>query len=76
MIMKVNKRLIDIFGVLIDKKETSIKELCKSLDLSERSVRYEIENINYILSINGLDEIRKLEKGRLLLDKNEKVCTL
>ena len=70
--MKVNKRLIDIFGVLIDKKETSIKELCKSLDLSERSVRYEIENINYILSINGLDEIRKLEKGRLLLDKNEK----
>lgn len=70
--MRVNKRLIDIFGILIDKKETSIKELCRSLDLNERSVRYEIENINYILNVNGVDEIRKLEKGRLFLDNNEK----
>ena len=72
MIVKVNKRLIEIFGLLIQEKRISIKDLCMKLNLNERSVRYEIDNINYILRFNGLDEIKKMEKGMLQLDTVEK----
>ena len=43
-----------------------LKEIANKLNLSERAIRYEIENLNYYLTKFGFDEIkiisRKVEK--------------
>lgn len=72
MVVKINSRLIDVFKYINESNGVSIKEICSKLGLTERSVRYEIENINYILRNNGIEEIEKLQKGNLLFKPNKK----
>ena len=73
--MKINNRLLKILNFLEKKPETNIKEISAHLDISERSVRYEIENLNFLLGLNNLPPIKKGSKGSILVDrevKNEK----
>lgn len=74
--MKINSRMIDIFNYVRANNITSIKDIALDLDLKERSVRYEIENINYILRLNKLEEIQKLSKGGLLFTLDKRVLNI
>jgi transcriptional antiterminator len=47
---------------LIEEKSSTVKELAKKYNITERSIRYDIDNINYYLYKNGLKEIEKNQK--------------
>ena len=60
----LSKKSLDILILLDEAGE--LKEIANKLNLSERAIRYEIENLNYYLGRFGFDEIqiisRKVEK--------------
>lgn len=63
-------RNIDILQTLIKNNgEGTIKDLAEKNKISERAVRYDIENINEYLREKGLPQIEKLFKGELKLQK-------
>lgn len=66
--MNVNNRLLRILKYLKNKEETSIKEIASDLNINERAVRYEIDNLNYILEMNNSQVIEKEAKGRLVIN--------
>ena len=70
--MKINNRLLKILNFLEKKPETNIKEISAYLDISERSVRYEIENLNFLLGLNNLPPVKKGSKGSILFDREVK----
>ena len=68
--MKINSRLLKIVNFLYHNNPTNIKEIARSLDISERAVRYEIDNFNFILEMNNVPGVQKLPMGTLKIDKN------
>ena len=68
--MKINSRLLKIVNFLYHNNPTNIKEIARSLDISERAVRYEIDNFNFILEMNNVPGVKKLPMGTLKIDKN------
>ena len=68
--MKINSRLLKIVNFLYQNNSTNIKEIAQSLDISERAVRYEIDNLNFILEMNGVPGVKKLPMGTLKIDKS------
>ena len=68
--MKINSRLLKIVNFLYQNNPTNIKEIARSLDISERAVRYEIDNLNFILKMNDIPGVKKLSMGILKIDKN------
>lgn len=66
--MNVNNRLLRILEYLKNKEETSIKEVANDLNINERAVRYEIDNLNYILELNNARPIEKEAKGKLIIN--------
>ena len=57
--------MVHIIKYLEGKEESSIRELSTELEISERKVRYDIDNINKHLETLDLEAIRKESKGRL-----------
>ena len=70
--MNINNRLLKILDFLEYNSTTSIKEVSKALDVSDRIVRYEIDNLNFILKLNKLPVVKKESKGKLLFDESLK----
>ena len=70
--MKINNRLLKILNFLEKNSETSIREISVYLNISERSVRYEIENLNFLLDLNSLPQVKKGSKGSILFDRELK----
>lgn len=67
----LNQRCINILMTLIEEKSSTVKELAKKYNITERSIRYDIDNINYYLYKNGLKEIEKKSKGILKFDEDK-----
>lgn len=60
----LNKRGIDIIEYLLENNlQGVLKDLAEKFEISERSIRYDLENINYYLNKAGLSEIEKSSKG-------------
>lgn len=60
----LNKRCIEIIKYLVDNDlQLSLKEAANFFNISERSIRYDIDNINYHLEKGGYMEVEKLQKG-------------
>lgn len=69
----LNKRSIEIIKYLIQNDlQLSLKEVANVFEISERSIRYDIENINYHLSKSGYKQIEKIQKGIYSTDENSK----
>ena len=68
--MKINNRLLEIISFLKENNITTIKEVSQNLTLSERSVRYEIDNLNFFLKMNMLPEIKKENMGEIKVHTN------
>ena len=60
-----NGRMLNIIGYLKEHGEATYKEMAKALGISERSIRYDVDRINDILSLERLPEIEKHSKGLL-----------
>ena len=68
----LNKRCIDIIKYLVENQnKLSIKELAEKFELSERSIRYDIDNINYYFKKNGLSELEKTSAGTFEIDESK-----
>lgn len=61
--MIINERCINILSILNETNEFTLKKLSENFNVHIRTIRYDIENINYILKIYKLDTIKKYEKG-------------
>ena len=61
-----NGRMLNIIRHLKTQGESTYKEMAKELGVSERSVRYDVDRINDILSLERLPEIEKHSKGVLV----------
>lgn len=72
----LNKRCLDIIKYLIDhEKQISIRELADVYEISERSIRYDIDNINYFLKKNGFRQLNKMSKGIYEIDETKENLT-
>ena len=78
--MIVSSRTIKILEYISKKKETTIKDIGKSLFLPERTIRYEIDNINSIVSLNNVSVQIVNKRGKLeifdVLKSSEIIKTL
>ena len=61
-----NGRMLNIIRYLKSHGQSSYKEVARDLNISERSVRYDVDRINDILSLERLPEIEKHSKGVLV----------
>lgn len=67
----LNKRCLEIMDYLIKNNlSLSLKDMAEKFEISERSIRYDIENINYYLSRSNLNELEKSAKGTYILDED------
>lgn len=62
----INERMLNVLQYMKKHQTTSYKEIAQSLDIKERSVRYDIDRINESLSMKGLPMIEKRSKGQLI----------
>lgn len=68
----INKRCLEILEYLIENDNTlELKEMALKYDISERSVRYDMDNINYFLKRNDLGQLEKKSKGIYSLDEKK-----
>lgn len=68
----LNKRCIEIIEELRKNNYTIfIKEIAEKFGVTERSIRYDIENINYYFSKFNLNEIEKQSKGVYTLEEDD-----
>ncbi len=65
-----NGRMLNIIRHLKAQGQSSYKDTARALDVSERSVRYDVDRINDILSLEHLPEIEKRSKGVLVYPQN------
>uniref|UniRef100_UPI003AF113CD HTH domain-containing protein n=1 Tax=Cetobacterium sp. TaxID=2071632 RepID=UPI003AF113CD len=61
--MVINERCINILSILNDTNEFTLKKLSENFNVHTRTIRYDIDNINYILKMYKLNTIKKCEKG-------------
>lgn len=67
----LSKRCIEIIDYLTKNNfSLSLKDMAEKFQISERSIRYDIENINYYLNRANLNEIEKSTKGTYLLNED------
>ena len=68
----LNKRCVDIIKKFSENKtDVLLKDLAEYFGVSERSIRYDIDNINYFLAKKGLNQIEKVAKGYFEIDESD-----
>lgn len=68
----LNKRCVDIIKKFSEnKKDVLLKDLAEYFGVSERSIRYDIDNINYFLAKKGLNQIEKVAKGYFEVNESD-----
>lgn len=67
----LNKRSVEILTNLIEGDGMlHLEELADIYNLSKRSIRYDIDNINFFLKVNGFSQLEKFSKGVYQLDES------
>lgn len=69
----LNNREIKMLDIFSSGEEVSIKKLKEKFDISERMVRYDIEKINFVLSIFNIKPIYRNKSGIFKLDSDNKI---
>lgn len=67
----LNFKELEILQVFSEKDCILLSELSGKFNVTERSIRYNIEKINQMLEMLGYNPIYKNEKGNYVLDKNQ-----
>lgn len=68
----MNGRRIKICFLLLDGKNHTLKDLAKNLNVSERTIRKDIEEINFFFHANRLSQIVLKNSGELSLEEEKK----
>ncbi|MGL5544953.1 MAG: hypothetical protein ACRDB6_07575 [Cetobacterium sp.] len=63
--MVINERCISILSALNETNGFTLKKLSENFNVHIRTIRYDIDNINFILKSYKLDEIKKIDGGAL-----------
>lgn len=72
--MVINERCINMLSILNETNELTLKKLSEKFKVHVRTIRYDIDNINYILGMHKLDLIKKGEKGVVTINlKNNEI---
>ena len=71
--MIISSRTIKILEYISRKEETTIRDIGENLLLSERIVRYEIDNINFIISAEKTASYIINKRGRLHMNNTSKM---
>ncbi|MGL5089297.1 MAG: hypothetical protein ACRC6Z_07635 [Cetobacterium sp.] len=66
--MVINERCIKILSDLSSTNSFTLKKLSENFNVHTRTIRYDIDNINYILKNHKLSQIEKSDDGKLLLN--------
>lgn len=74
--MVINQRCIDILSLLNETNELTLKKLSENFNVHMRTIRYDIENLNYILKSYKFSQIKKYERGILSLKLNSSQLNL
>ena len=53
--MIVNIRTIELYSYILNNPYKTVKELAQDMSVDERKIRYEIENLNFLLSLNKIE---------------------
>lgn len=69
----LNNREIKMLDIFSSGEEVSIKKLKEKFGISERMVRYDIEKINFVLSIFNIKPIYRSKSGTFKLDCDSKI---
>ena len=64
--MYISSRLLKVIDFLQKNNVTTIKDIAEGCNITERMVRYDIENLNFLLKLNNIVPIEKLPKGRII----------
>jgi len=66
----LNKRCLEIIEYLIENNNTfDLKVMANKFGISERSIRYDMDNINYFFKKNNLNQLKKESKGTYHLNE-------
>lgn len=72
--MYLNERCILLMKLLLERKKIKLEELTEKFQVSTRTIRYDLENINYILNIEKLPKIKKDKEGNFFFNiENERL---
>ena len=71
--MIISSRTIKILDYISRKEETTIRDIGENLLLSERIIRYEIDNINFIVSTEKTVSYIVNKRGRLHMNNTPKM---
>ncbi|WP_374140878.1 BglG family transcription antiterminator [Leptotrichia hongkongensis] len=69
----LNNREIKILEIFSSEEEVFIKKLKEKFGISERMIRYDIEKINFVLSIFNIKPIYRNKSGTFKLDCDSKI---
>ena len=68
--MIINVRTIEVYNYILDNPEKTIKEIAEDMSIVERKIRYEIENLNFLLSLNNIKYRIMNFEGKISIEKN------
>ncbi len=71
--MLTKRNLVILQNLIKNNGKGNIKDLAELNDISERAIRYDVDNINYYLKEKGFPEVEKLSKGSLELNEIFKI---
>ncbi|BBM35342.1 PTS sugar transporter subunit IIA [Pseudoleptotrichia goodfellowii] len=70
--MIVNIRTIELYSYILNNPYKTVKELAQDMSVDERKIRYEIENLNFLLSLNKIEYKILNSVGKISIEKNLK----
>ncbi len=68
----LNERCIFIIKTLLENRNINIIDLAEKFSISERSIRYDIDNIDFIFKAENIKLLKKDKNGVFALESNDK----
>lgn len=68
----LNERCVSIIKILLENGNINIIDLAEKFEISGRSIRYDIDNINFIFTAENIKLLKKDKNGIFTLETNDK----
>ena len=68
----LNERCISIIKILLENGNINIIDLAEKFEISGRSIRYDIDNIDFIFTAENIKLLKKDKNGIFTLETNDK----
>ncbi|RRD39214.1 PRD domain-containing protein [Leptotrichia sp. OH3620_COT-345] len=68
--MIINIRTVEIYNYILKNPGKTLKEVARYMNINNRKIRYEIENLNFLLSMNKINCKILNSAGKISIEKN------